>query len=114
MIPAVHNGAMAQAFHWLNEVEFVERLDTHKSLQTRIAGLHHYGHRAAGGTGKADPYATPCLLKRGHDGLNLDLVQFAHAGVRTLITDSGQAFNMLSMRFDSSGLIPAQRHRCGR
>jgi UDP-glucose 4-epimerase len=39
--------------------------------------------------------------------LNLDLVPFAHPGVRTLITDltdSGQAFNALSMHFDSSGL----------
>ncbi|UVK36627.1 NAD(P)-dependent oxidoreductase [Mesorhizobium sp. AR10] len=60
-----------------------------------------------GGTGKAGRHAIPYLLERGHDVLNLDLVPFAHPGVRTLITDltdSGQTFNALSMHFDSSGL----------
>jgi nucleoside-diphosphate-sugar epimerase len=60
-----------------------------------------------GGTGKAGRHAIPYLLERGHEVLNLDLVPFAHPGVRTLITDltdSGQAFNALSMHFDSSGL----------
>ncbi|MET2831040.1 NAD-dependent epimerase/dehydratase family protein [Mesorhizobium shangrilense] len=60
-----------------------------------------------GGTGKAGRHAIPFLLERGHEVLNLDLVPFAHPGVRTLITDltdSGQAFNALSMHFDSSGL----------
>ncbi|GLS19223.1 UDP-glucose 4-epimerase [Labrys miyagiensis] len=60
-----------------------------------------------GGTGKAGRHAIPYLLERGHEVLNLDLVPFAHPGVRTLITDltdSGQTFNALSMHFDSSGL----------
>ncbi|MER8505364.1 NAD(P)-dependent oxidoreductase [Mesorhizobium sp. M0894] len=60
-----------------------------------------------GGTGKAGRHAIPYLLERGHEVLNLDLVPFAHPGVRTLITDltdSGQAFNALSMHFDSTGL----------
>ena len=60
-----------------------------------------------GGTGKAGRHAIPYLLERGHEVLNLDLVPFAHPGARTLITDltdSGQAFNALSMHFDSSGL----------
>ncbi|PZV35338.1 NAD-dependent epimerase/dehydratase family protein [Mesorhizobium kowhaii] len=60
-----------------------------------------------GGTGKAGRHAIPYLLEHGHEVLNLDLVPFAHPGVRTLITDltdSGQAFNALSMHFDSSGL----------
>ncbi|MER9296739.1 NAD(P)-dependent oxidoreductase [Mesorhizobium sp. M0621] len=60
-----------------------------------------------GGTGKAGRHAIPYLLERGHEVLNLDLVPFAHPGVGTLITDltdSGQAFNALSMHFDSSGL----------
>jgi nucleoside-diphosphate-sugar epimerase len=64
-----------------------------------------------GGTGKAGRHAIPYLLERGHEVLNLDLVPFAHPGVRTLITDltdSGQAFNALSMHFDSSGLTTAK------
>lgn len=60
-----------------------------------------------GGTGKAGRHAIPYLLAQGHQVLNLDLVPFAHPGVRTMITDltdSGQTFNALSMHFDGKGL----------
>ncbi|MEP7456611.1 NAD(P)-dependent oxidoreductase [Phyllobacterium sp. SB3] len=60
-----------------------------------------------GGTGKAGRHAIPYLLEQGHQVLNLDLVPFAHPGVRTLITDltdSGQTFNAFSMHFDGKGL----------
>ncbi|MEP7457505.1 NAD(P)-dependent oxidoreductase [Phyllobacterium sp. SB3] len=60
-----------------------------------------------GGTGKAGRHAIAYLLEQGHQVLNLDLVPFAHPGVRTLITvltDSGQTFNALSMHFDGKEL----------
>ena len=60
-----------------------------------------------GGTGKAGRHAIPYLLAQGHKVLNLDLVPFAHPGVRTLITDltdSGQTFNALSMHFEGRDL----------
>jgi nucleoside-diphosphate-sugar epimerase len=60
-----------------------------------------------GGSGKAGRHVVPYLLDRGHQVLNLDLVPLAHPGVNTLITDltdSGQAFNALSMHFDFDGL----------
>ena len=60
-----------------------------------------------GGSGKAGRHVVPYLLDKGHSVLNLDLVPFHHPGVNTVITDltdSGQAFNALSMHFDFDGL----------
>ena len=60
-----------------------------------------------GGSGKAGRHVVPYLLDKGHSVLNLDLVPFNHPGVNTVVTDltdSGQAFNALSMHFDFDGL----------
>ncbi len=59
-----------------------------------------------GGSGKAGRHVVPYLLDRGHEVLNLDLVPLEHPGVNTLVTDltdSGQAFNALSMHFGFAG-----------
>lgn len=59
-----------------------------------------------GGSGKAGRHVVPYLLERGHEILNLDLVPLDHPGVNTLITDltdSGQAFDALSMHFGFKG-----------
>lgn len=59
-----------------------------------------------GGSGKAGRHVVPYLLDRGHEVLNLDLVPLEHPGVNTLVTDltdSGQAFNALSMHFGFGG-----------
>jgi nucleoside-diphosphate-sugar epimerase len=59
-----------------------------------------------GGTGKAGRHAVPHLLANGYTVLNVDLKPFDHSGVNTLIadlTDSGQAFNALSMHFGFEG-----------
>jgi UDP-glucose 4-epimerase len=60
-----------------------------------------------GGSGKAGRHVVPYLMNKGYEVLNLDLVPLNHPGVNTLITDltdSGQAFNALSMHFDFDGL----------
>nr|CAD6427908.1 NAD(P)-dependent oxidoreductase [Rhizobium sp. Q54] len=60
-----------------------------------------------GGSGKAGRHVVPYLLERGHQVLNIDLVPLDHPGVNTLaadLTDSGQAFNALSMHFGFDGL----------
>ncbi|HEY0919875.1 NAD-dependent epimerase/dehydratase family protein [Devosia sp.] len=60
-----------------------------------------------GGSGKAGRHVVPYLTERGHDVFNIDLVPLDHPGVTTLaadLTDSGQAFNALSMHFDFNGL----------
>ncbi len=60
-----------------------------------------------GGSGKAGRHVVPYLTERGHDVFNIDLVPLHHPGVTTLaadLTDSGQAFNALSMHFDFDGL----------
>ncbi len=60
-----------------------------------------------GGSGKAGRHVIPYLLGQGHEVFNLDLVPLDCPGVNTLITDltdSGQAFNALSMHFGFTGL----------
>ena len=60
-----------------------------------------------GGSGKAGRHVVPYLLDKGHEVLNVDLVKLEHPGVNTLVadlTDSGQAFNALSMHFSTAGL----------
>ncbi len=59
-----------------------------------------------GGSGKAGRHVVPYLLDQGHSVLNVDLVPLDHPGVNTLtadLTESGQAFNALSMHFDFDG-----------
>lgn len=59
-----------------------------------------------GGSGKAGRHVVPYLLDQGHSVLNVDLVPLDHSGVNTLtadLTESGQAFNALSMHFDFDG-----------
>ena len=59
-----------------------------------------------GGSGKAGRHVVPYLLDKGHAVLNLDLVPLDHPGVSTVITDltdSGQAFDALSMHFGFGG-----------
>ncbi len=59
-----------------------------------------------GGSGKAGRHVVPYLLERGHEVLNLDLVPLDHPGVNTVIadlTESGQAFDALSMHFGFEG-----------
>jgi len=59
-----------------------------------------------GGSGKAGRHAVPHLLANGYAILNVDLKPLELPGVNTLIadlTDSGQAFNALSMHFDFEG-----------
>src|SRR3984957_7573745 len=59
-----------------------------------------------GGTGKAGRHALPHLVSKGYEVLNVDLKPFDHPGVNTLIadlTDSGQAFNALTMHFGRDG-----------
>ncbi len=53
-----------------------------------------------GGTGKAGRHAVPHLVAHGYDVLNVDLKPLDFAGVPTVIadlTDSGQAFNALTI-----------------
>lgn len=60
-----------------------------------------------GGSGKAGRHVVPWLRARGHEIFNIDLQPLDCAGVNTLradLTDSGQAFNALSMHFDFGGL----------
>ena len=60
-----------------------------------------------GGSGKAGRHAVPHLVAHGYDVLNVDLKPFDFAGgVPTLIadlTDSGQAFNALTVHHGFSG-----------
>jgi UDP-glucose 4-epimerase len=59
-----------------------------------------------GGSGKAGKHAVAHLVAKGHSILNVDLKPLPQAGVNTLIadlTDSGQAFNALSMHFGFEG-----------
>jgi nucleoside-diphosphate-sugar epimerase len=59
-----------------------------------------------GGSGKAGRHAVPHLLAKGYQILNVDLRPLDVKGVNTLIadlTDSGQAFNALSMHFGFEG-----------
>lgn len=60
-----------------------------------------------GGSGKAGRHVVPYLLDQGHEVFNIDLVPLDHPGVNTLsadLTDSGEAFNALSMHFGFEGL----------
>ena len=55
-----------------------------------------------GGSGKAGRHAVPHLLAKGYTILNVDLKPLDLPGVNTLIadlTDSGQAFNALTIAF---------------
>lgn len=64
-----------------------------------------------GGTGKAGRHVVPYLLDCGHEVLNVDLVPLEHPGVNTLcadLTDSGSAFNALSMHFGFEGFETGQ------
>lgn len=64
-----------------------------------------------GGSGKAGRHVVPWLKARGHDILNVDLKPLDCPGVNTLIadlTDSGQAFNALSMHFGFEGYETGQ------
>ncbi|MCF3640613.1 NAD(P)-dependent oxidoreductase [Rhizobium sp. TRM95111] len=59
-----------------------------------------------GGSGKAGRHVIPYLKAKGHEVLNIDLVALECPGVNTLITDlteSGQAFNALSVHFGFEG-----------
>jgi nucleoside-diphosphate-sugar epimerase len=59
-----------------------------------------------GGSGKAGRHVVPWLKAKGYDILNVDLKPLDCPGVNTLIadvTDSGQAFNALSMHFGFEG-----------
>ena len=59
-----------------------------------------------GGSGKAGRHVVPWLKAKGHDILNVDLKPLDCPGVNTLIadvSDSGQAFNALSMHFGFDG-----------
>lgn len=59
-----------------------------------------------GGSGKAGRHVVPWLKAKGHTILNVDLKPLDCPGVNTLIadlTDSGQAFNALSMHFGFDG-----------
>ena len=59
-----------------------------------------------GGSGKAGKHVVPWLMAKGYEVLNVDLKKLDHPGVRTFIadlTDSGQAFNALSVHFDYDG-----------
>jgi nucleoside-diphosphate-sugar epimerase len=59
-----------------------------------------------GGSGKAGKHSVPYLKAKGHAILNVDLKPLECPGVNTLIadlTDSGQAFNALSMHFGFEG-----------
>ena len=60
-----------------------------------------------GGSGKAGRHVVPYLVAQGHQVLNVDLVPMACPGVNTItadLTDSGEAFNALSMHFGFDGL----------
>ena len=59
-----------------------------------------------GGSGKAGRHAVPHLLANGYTILNVDLKPLDLPGVNTLVadlTDSGQAFNALTMHFGFDG-----------
>ena len=59
-----------------------------------------------GGSGKAGKHAVPWLKARGYEILNVDLKPLDCPGVNTLVadlTDSGQAFNALSMHYGFEG-----------
>lgn len=57
-----------------------------------------------GGSGKAGRYAIAELIKRGHQVLNLDVIDFPDPSLKVLtlktdLTDSGQVFNALTSHF---------------
>jgi UDP-glucose 4-epimerase len=59
-----------------------------------------------GGSGKAGRHVVPWLRAKGHTILNVDLKPLDCPGVNTLLadlTDSGQAFNALSIHFGFDG-----------
>jgi UDP-glucose 4-epimerase len=59
-----------------------------------------------GGSGKAGRHAVPHLVAHGYSVLNVDLQPLDCPGVKTLkadLTDSGQAFNALSIHYDFDG-----------
>ena len=61
-----------------------------------------------GGSGKAGRHVIPELIKRGHQVLNLDLVDFPFKEhnvftLKTDLTDSGQVFNALTTHFNFAG-----------
>ena len=60
-----------------------------------------------GGSGKAGRHVVPYLLDQGHEVFNIDLQPLDHPDVNTLsadLTNSGEAFNALSMHFGFEGL----------
>ncbi|WP_417580112.1 NAD-dependent epimerase/dehydratase family protein [Pelagibacterium sp.] len=60
-----------------------------------------------GGSGKAGRHVVPYLLDKGHEVFNIDLQPLDLPGVNTLsadLTNSGEAFNALSMHFGFEGL----------
>lgn len=64
-----------------------------------------------GGSGKAGRHVVPWLKDKGHEILNVDLKPLDCPGVNTLtadLTDSGQAFNALSMHFGFEGYETGQ------
>lgn len=68
-----------------------------------------------GGSGKAGRHVVPYLVAQGHQVLNVDLVPMACPGVNTItadLTDSGEAFNALSMHFSFDGLITGKGPAC--
>ena len=59
-----------------------------------------------GGTGKAGRHVLPYLRVHGYDLLNVDLKPSEHGDIKNLIadlTDSGQAFNVLTTHFGFAG-----------
>jgi len=67
-----------------------------------------------GGSGKAGRHAIPHLVAHGYSVLNVDLKPLEGLGVPTLIadlTESGQAFNALTMHPDFSGFEPGHPPR---
>jgi UDP-glucose 4-epimerase len=60
-----------------------------------------------GGSGKAGRHVVAYLLDQGYEVFNIDLKPLDHPGVNTLsadLTNSGEAFNALSMHFGFEGL----------
>ncbi len=60
-----------------------------------------------GGTGKAGRHVMPWLAGQGHTIINLDLQNFAHPGIYTVlgdVADAGQVYNAMTMHAGRDGL----------
>lgn len=113
---------MRRAFlHVGQELPNVQKVSLSPSFAQQIQRLvkmaSNSGKRIAftGGSGKAGRHILPYLLSKGHNVLNLDLIDFPKANLptggsiytlKTDLSESGQAMNALTSLFDTLSKHP--------